>query len=65
MSSACYTNRIRTSAETRVNKVQYLGGQAYSYYQLQATCNTNPNYNQLNYIAVRCNLKSPCVSKYR
>jgi hypothetical protein len=49
MSSATYTNRIRTQIDANLTKVQYPGRQSKSYNALQATIGCNPNYYPLIY----------------
>lgn len=49
MSSAAYTNRIRTQTDANLTKVQYPGRQSKSYNALQAALGCNPNYYPLIY----------------
>jgi hypothetical protein len=54
MSSAKYTNRIRTLSEAKVTKVQYPGRQALSYVPIQSTAGCSPNYNPIKYTIPCC-----------
>ena len=50
MSSGSYTNRIRTTSEARVRKVQYRFSNASNYNPLLSTCGANPNFEILDYL---------------
>jgi hypothetical protein len=54
MSSASYTNRIRTSAQSTLNKVQYPGRTSISFDQIRASCNINPDYTEIIYTILCC-----------
>jgi hypothetical protein len=61
MSTACYTNRVRTRAQARVTKVQYPGNIAINYDPLYATNGCNPRFNVINYYIVPKTCLLPCV----
>jgi hypothetical protein len=54
MSSAGYTNRIRTRTQANLTKVQYPTKQSVNYNPLQSAIGCNPNYSRLNYIIPCC-----------
>ena len=54
-SAACYTNKIRTQTDGRLNKVQYPGNVARAMNTLEASVALSPNYSYLNYLAsIQC-----------
>lgn len=50
-SSACYTNKIKTTALAKNTKVHYPGNVANNHNTLQATLGCNPNFTVQNYVA--------------
>jgi hypothetical protein len=58
MSTARYTNKIRTNSEARVRKVQYRYNDAVSN-PLASTCAANPDFSILQYIGYH-NCTPPC-----
>lgn len=65
MSAQGYTNRVRTLAEARNNKVQQIGNIATNYVPIQATACVSPDYSVLNYKIVYCGgrFKPPCLKQ--
>ncbi len=57
MSSSWYTNKLRVLAEAENTKVQY-PGRIENTNPLLPVKNCTPNFNTLNYVIVKCNVKN-------
>lgn len=54
-SAACYTNKIRSQTEGRLNKVQYPKTVAYTVNILQPSVALSPDYSSLVYLpSIQC-----------
>lgn len=54
-SAACYTNKVRTQANGRLNKVQYPGNVTRAMNTLEASVALSPNYASLKYLpSIQC-----------
>ena len=57
MSSSWYTNKIRVLSESAISKVQYPEG-VQDINRMLPSQNCNSNFNVLNYVIVKCNIKN-------